>query len=994
MFNKHLTSRLLLGVAVSTLILSSAGNVAMAEDYTNGTISGVVQNEAGQAIAGATITVINKQGTKRTIVTKVNGSYRIPALAIGKYTATITKEGYDELNEQKFNVTVGSSGQITFTLNSHNADMEEIFVVGTRQAGYDFNTTTTGLTVSVDDLFEKTPIARTTTAIALLAPGTTQGDSAFGNLASIAGSSVAENAYYINGMNITNFRTFVGGSTLPFEFYDQIEVKTGGYQAEFGRSTGGVINAVTKSGSNEFHAGANVFWEGNAFSETRPDTYSNANRFDERSNLNANFYLSGPIVKDKFFFFGMYNPRNNSQVDYTESRKFISKQNDPFWGLKLDFIPIEGHHFEATFFSDDRSNTTESYKFNDLGKDIAQVDPQKDLGNLIGTQTDKLGGTNKIFKYTGVITDWFTISALYGENEYSRSSTSDTDSNPVIYSRPGFQGASSWRRLGNWSNFNVETGSDLRKAYRVDADLYFDALGSHHVRIGWDRENLTAINNSVNSGGVYYMYGTAGASNTQGFADGQDYVRVREFRNGGTFNTIQSAVYAQDSWQVLDGFTLNAGIRNETFKNKNGNGEKYIEVKNQIAWRLGFTWDPMGDGASRVYGNWGRYYLPIATNTSIRQASAETYIQRYFPLDGLNPDDTPIYDAGATPTFVEVFGDGTISAPVEILDTNIKPMYQDEFILGYEHDFQNGWIVGVRGIYRKLGRMIEDVAIDAAVIKWAAENGYDDAQVRGTWGGFHQYVLTNPGADMTVSLDKEGLTGLTSDAGQFVVATLTQAQLGYPKGNRSYKAIELTFAREWDGLWSMQGSYTLSFSKGNTEGSVKSDNGQDDAGITTDFDQPGLVDGSFGYLPNDRRHKFKLWGAYQATDWMTVGVNLSLTSPRKYGCIGFHPTDVFAQAYGANSWYCNSVLTPRAQSFSTGWIKKLDLSASITPGFSDAIPGDVVLRVDVFNVFNTHGATDYNEIGEIGLNNPNPNYAKPTSYQAPRSIRFSASYKF
>ncbi|WP_339862748.1 TonB-dependent receptor [Paremcibacter congregatus] len=1000
MFTNSVKSRLLLGAAVSALMLGSAVTTATAEDYTTGTLSGTVQNEAGTKLAGAIITLVNKQGAKRTIVTDENGSYRAPALSIGEYTATIEMAGHETLTGQKLNISIGSAGEITFTLDSQDSTMEEVFVVGTRQAGYDFNSTTTGLSVSVDEVFSRTPIARDSTSIALLAPGTSEGDSAFegGNrsrLASIGGSSVAENVYYVNGMNITNFRTFVGGSTLPFEFYEQVEVKTGGYQAEFGRSTGGVINAVTKSGTNEFSGGANVFWEGNALRETTPDTYSNANRFDRDENVDANFYLSGPVIEDRLFFFAMYNPRNNTQTDYTKSQKFVETKNDPFWGVKFDLNLFEGHKLEATIFSDDQSAETVNYAFNPDNKDIADVDAEKDLGEKIGTSTDKSGGTNKIFKYTGVLADWVTISGLYGENSFSRSVTSDVDANPAIYASAGFRGYTSLTQLGNWSNFRVETGFDERKAYRIDADFYFEALGDHHIRMGWDREDLTAVNETINSGGVYYRYRTAGSSDTHGFAAGEEYVVVREYANGGTFNTTQSALYIQDSWQALENLTLNIGVRNETFKNKNGNGEKYIEVKNQVAWRAGATWDPMNDGANRIYGNWGRYYLPIATNTSIRQASAETYIQRYYHLDGINPtDDTPIYDNTATPEDIEVFGDGTINSPAEILDINIKPMYQDEFILGYEHDFGNGWQVGIRGIYRKLGRMIEDVAIDKAVEAWGVENGYDAAQIQSFWSGFHQYVLTNPGSGMTVSLAKEGLTGNAADEGEFVVADLTAAQLRYPKGKRTYKALEFTFAREWDGQWSLEGSYTMSFSKGNTEGSVKSDNGQDDAGITTDFDQPGLVDGSYGWLPNDRRHKFKVWGAYAVTDWMTVGAKFDLASPRKFGCIGYHPTDDFAQAYGAASWYCNSVPTPRGESFDSDWVKTLDLSASIIPSFSDSIPGDIVMRIDVFNVFNSHAVRDYREIGETGLNQPDPNYGKPTGFQSPRRIRLSASYKF
>src|SRR5690606_27792401 len=120
--------------------------------------------------------------------------------------------------------------------------------------------TGTGINVDVAELVKTVPLSRDLTSVALLAPGTSRGDTAFGNLASIGGASVAENAYYVNGLNITNFDNYLGAANVPFDFYRTIEVKSGGYPAEFGRATGGIINTTTKAGSNEFFAAAHVNW--------------------------------------------------------------------------------------------------------------------------------------------------------------------------------------------------------------------------------------------------------------------------------------------------------------------------------------------------------------------------------------------------------------------------------------------------------------------------------------------------------------------------------------------------------------------------------------------------------------------------------------------------------------------------------------------------------------------------------------------------------------
>ena len=1020
MFNNCIKSRLFLGAAVSALMLGSAVNTAVAEDYTTGTVNGVVQDEAGTTLSNATIILTSNKGITRTVTSGSNGKFRIPALPIGRYAISISKEGFNVLSDQTVTVSIGASGKLTFTMDSKNADIEEIYVVGTRRAGYDFNTTTTGLTVNVDELFERTPLARNAESIALLAPGSAEGDSTFGggdnvNLVSIGGSSVGENVYYINGMNITNFRNLTGGSTVPFEFYDNIEIKTGGYQAEFGRSIGGVFNGVTKSGSNEFHATANVFWEGNSFRSKSPRTFRNfggSNRtvFRElytQERLESNFTLSGPLIKDRLFFFALYNPRNIKNTTVHQSRRNDFVKNDPFWGLKFDLNLFEGHHLEATFFSDDQSRTIDTFEFNgtdNLGNVIAPGDVTLEggTGAFVGKQDQKRGGINKIFKYTGVINEWLTISGLYGINRFNRTDdVGDSKNFPFITDENG-------NTVGQAVASNFVTARDEREAIRIDADIYFDLAGEHHVRVGWDKENLLSEDLNERSGGraITYNIATGTENNFELFTGdvstltGQLYADISQFSSGGLYKTIQSAWYIQDSWQVLENLTLNLGIRNETFDNKDANDTTFIKTSNQWAPRLGFTWDPLNDGIHRIYGNWGRYHLPVAANTNIRLAAPEFFVTDSWLVDGKNSDQTPNIDFADEARHLShrVTGNGNLPDPRTLVDINIKPMYQDEFILGYDHDFQNGWTAGVRGIYRKLGSLIEDIAIDAAVIQWAADNGYGD--VSNIWSGFHQYILTNPGNDIQV-----GTTDLPGTNGELIIMDLNGKDVGQPKGRRSYKAIEFTFSREWDGVWSLDGSYTLSWSKGNYEGNIKSDNGQDDAGITTDFDQPGLTEGAFGFLPNDRRHKFKIWGAYQATEEITFTGKFTMNSPRKFGCWGPHPRNAdgsfnFASAYGSNSYYCDlngdgvSELTPRGSQGESDWIKRLDLGVTITPPLNSSIPGNMSFRIDVFNVFNTAGVTDRVERGELHSGAPKVDYLKAAGYQRPRTIRFSAGYKF
>lgn len=338
----------------------------------------------------------------------------------------------------------------------------------------------------------------------------------------------------------------------------------------------------------------------------------------------------------------------------------------------------------------------------------------------------------------------------------------------------------------------------------------------------------------------------------------------------------------------------------------------------------------------------------------------------------------------------------------------------DEYILGGEMRWGSRWKFGLYGTYRSLNRSLEDAAIDAAVIEYCEAEGI--AGCDAIWTGFHQYVLVNPGDDVTVAL-----SDLVNGESELRTVTFTGEQLGYPPAKRTYKAITATFEREFDGVWSVQGSYTYSQTKGNIEGGVKSDNGQDDSGITTDFDQPGLVIGSDGFLPNHRAHNFKAFGAYQVTDWLLLGANAQVTSPRKFGCIGRVPriVDQFAGAYGAAGWFCNldangEVVTdptgftfsnpfpgpgatttlqptPRGSQFSSDWLTELNLSAVFK------IPTDkydASFRVDVFNVFNSDAQLDFEERGTLSSGAPRTTYRLPTGYQTPRHVRLSLQMGF
>lgn len=1039
--------------ALQALTIMGAGLVAstivatplMAQDYTNVNASGRVIDSEGNGISGATVEVTsNAQGFKRSVVTDSSGTYRVPTLPQGTYTFTITAPNYEGFTDPAVSLTQSTAGN-SFQLVAAGgavADAGGIVVTGTRIRVSDFDRTTTGAVIQVGELAERVPVARDLTSVILLAPGTSIGDSAFGNLPSISGASVSENTFFVNGLNITDFRQGLGSVEVPFEFYNTVEVKNGGVSAEYGRFTGGFVNATTKSGGNDFHGGVLFNWIPNSLSDDAKNTLIDQNDQDTNETIQTVINLSGPVIKDKLFFYAFYQHNYIKSGDSlltvnpntvaagvavppysTGLRRELRKSTSPFYGVKIDAIPIDGQRLEFTYFNSERDTTLDTFGLTDVngGGYDSRVDaggPR--VGNYLSTALLQSGGENYIGRYTGQFTDWLTISAAYGKNKRQQVTGSTRNDYPSIADTSGnFSPALS----GNAVNV-LNSNFDEREFYRADAEIFVNLLGEHHFKFGYDREKLTTDSTSSYTGNVAYTYVNSGPTGDVYVTTPNTlYVTGRTFINGGVFKSNNEAFYIQDSWSLFDNrLTLNIGVRNDKFSNDNVAGETYYESGSQWAPRLAFAFDPSGDGRTKLYGSYGRYFLPVVANTNIRLAGAELDYTRYNLVSGVNADNTPILgapvlgfaDAATCPDSAiqncDIISDGVATATEATVAKNLKPQSVDEFIIGVEQSLGNNMRVGLFGQYRKLNESLEDVAIDAAVLAYCDAEGIADCD--STWTGFHQYVLVNPGAPSRITLS-DPVNGETT----LRTVDFSAGDLGYPKAKRTYKAVTATFDRDFDGVWSLSGSYTWSKSEGNIEGGIRSDNGQTDSGLTTAFDQPGLTDGAFGLLPGDARHKFKLYGSLAPTPWLTIGAQFQAISPRSFGCIGRVPVSVdpFAGAYGAAGFYCNVdangaiitdpsfggfsnsatgtslSITPRGSQLKSDWTTFTNLSATFKIP-SEAF--DASFRVDVFNVFNEQGATDLRELGTQGNGRPRGDYGSPIGYQQPRYFRFQFGVNF
>src|SRR4051794_20914172 len=281
---------------------------AYAQTTTSGAIAGTVK-QGGTALPGVTVEVRSAalQGV-RTAVTDASGSFRFTLLPPGSYTVTATLSGFTPVTQN--NVAVELNHTVTLDVSLSAAASETLTVVGTAPV-VDVTSNISGANVTSETL-RSLPIGRNFVAAAQVAPGTsTETTGAAAGSVTVYGSSGGENEYIIDGLNTTSIGVGLQGKRLNPDFVQEVEVMTGGLPAEYGRLTGGAINAVTKSGSNEFHGDIFGYDEGgslfskNSTATRLPSTATTVVDVNRRYDYGAD--VGGFFIKDRLWFYGAYD---------------------------------------------------------------------------------------------------------------------------------------------------------------------------------------------------------------------------------------------------------------------------------------------------------------------------------------------------------------------------------------------------------------------------------------------------------------------------------------------------------------------------------------------------------------------------------------------------------------------------------------------------------------------------------------------------------------
>ncbi len=958
-------------------------------------------------------------GRSRTVTVDTSGDFRFSQLPVGSYTLSVSTGG-QVVAQNLYNVSLNGNTVARFEIA--DGSVEEIIVTAAALTG-DVYSTDSGLVLGKAEI-DIMPVARTLTGISLLAPGVVLGESKFGlnggpGFASFGGSSIAENSCYINGLEVTNTSQGLGCGAVPFEFYQQFQVKTGGYSAQYGRSTGGVLNAVTKSGGNEWEFGVGAAIEPSSLYEEGKVSRGNGalgggqggqgtgrvfrdTTQDENDLFEYWVTASGPIIEDKLFIYAIVNPRdeqqnfswqagspsaeNNRDTEYRKIDK--SGSDNLFWGAKIDWDINDYHRVSAWGYSN-RNDGIDTH----FAKDP--------ITNAIATTSNSLfirkrGGEASSISYTGTFFDDFTVSAMYGtiQTEYT-TVPDDVVTCPRVTDNRTPAPAAPFTGCGPGGQFG--DNQDTNDQFRLDLEYL---VGNHLVRVGLDQQDRDTKHLSSPIGGGRYTYstlaangtiqGTSGVLYTNNTGAPQEIVNNRLFDNGeagGRFKSELTAYYLEDEWQLNDNMVLYLGMRKDQLTNIGGTGVVFTDFDQDWAPRIGLSWDPTGSGQDKLYSTWGRYYLPVANNTNFRVSAGVRDTTTHYTYSGVDPTTgaptglTPI--TGDVNTSTVVNSSGTAPTQRQFQAEEADPFYKEEFILGYEKYLSDENKLSVRFVNRDVGATLDD---------------YCGPSANGSF-----CTLVNPGFGGTWE-DTDG-----------TVRFHPADQIKLPKGRNEYNAVQLQWDHSGDRA-NYTFTYSWSQSIGNFEGAVKSDIQQPDAGITQDFDFPALMDGADGYLPNDRRHVFKFYGSYQVTDQLTAGWNASLASGRPLNLFGQGYPDDAADIYGAygDTFYlftntCNNptgvaactpanvqadkiyTFNPRGSGGRSPWLTTLD--ASLTYDFQVG-ETDMSANLQIFNILNIQEATSINEHVEQSEGVANEWYGAAYGWQTPRYVRLSIQARF
>jgi len=879
-----------------------APHAALLGQETRGELYGTVKDASGALVPAVSVTVTNKT-TSRVLrtTTGIDGKYLAHNLEPGRYRVRFEIAGFAPVEVENVDLAVGAELNVDAKLQV--APIQQAVTVIDRAPLLDLSGPTVAHNLPAEE-FDRLPKARSFQSLLFLSPSVNSGVDQFGKEIGVEGgfqvngASAAENQFFVDGVPTNSLVNGVSRQNAIFEFLDDIQVKTGAIDAEYGGALGGVMSAVSRSGGDSFHGDVHYYFSGNGISagppkrlvldpvtQARASFVQDRKQVDNRQEIGGS--LGGYLMKDRLWFFAAASPQwhratsNDFFSSGTEPGSIHQKQLSQNLFGKISFDPNARIRTNFTWLYTPFYSTGRFPVLNGLQADTL-------TSSLAANQASKtIGFSQAQSSYTGsidfVLTRKSILSVRGGRSWDDYKDTGVPPISAVVYrtsplnnlppdllatvppelQRPtGFTNTPRVQRTA----FDITARAFVQADYSVIAKFW----GDHELKIGaGTQKSVNKVDFSYPGGGYVYVFWNsafkssipASPCNLSPCRGAYGYYEVDNIGTQGSGGSSITNLYLQDQWRIHPRLTLSWGLRTEnesvpSFRRSVQDQAFQFGFGDKLAPRLGVAYDALGNGNLKLSFSWGMFYDWVKFDLARGAFGGNFWNVRYraldtpnvFSLSGTNAPGADLWNPAVPGSFRD-----RLPPSFNAVDPNLKPMSSG--LLNATAEYQWGPHTVLRGSYvhNDLRRTIEDIG----------------ALVDGNQG----YVIGNPG---------EGMAKVMAASG-----TTTQV-ISTPKPQRTYDAMELSITRRFSNGWFFSGSYVLSRLIGNYSGLSDTDEvltptiglsyptAQQQGGslvrpgtntsVAYDldeilFDSHGRPNVN-GRLPTDRPNVFKLYGSY------------------------------------------------------------------------------------------------------------------------------------
>ncbi|HEX5085430.1 MAG TPA: TonB-dependent receptor [Blastocatellia bacterium] len=988
MLKKNLVYRLVLRPMMLCVYLGIAAAPLYAQEGTS-TLRGTVVDQNGGALPGATVSVANQATglNRRSVTTNSNGDYVFTSLIPGAYRISVEAHGFKKAMQENVSLAVGETREVKITLQA--GGVNETINITTEAPIIATASKEIGGHINQRALVELPTITRNFIGFVGLLPGVVANISteSFGSDSiSVNGQDPRYNNFLLDGANNNDdvIGQRAGGQTrTALETVQEFQVLTNQFDAQYGRTSGAIINAITKSGTNQFHgSGIGFFQDGALNAKNRFAILNNL----ESPEIHLRQYggtIGGPIKRDfAHFFFGIERTtiaegvvinipaRPEFNTSTTEDTKALNTS------LRFDMQPAQNHQI--------------------AGRWVREHSPQ--FNQIIGNVTLDARREEDDVDQT-VVGSWTAVITPNLLNDLRVNFTQED----VAFANPGFNSGKSMAELPPTLAFASFTAQQsnvaqarINNSYRL-ADTVNWVRGNHSFKFGFEYNYVTADNLTEDSLNGVFIFPTNLPFNA---SDPRTYPERLQIRVPGAQKFVVIAhnpsVFAQDAWKVNRQLTLNLGLRYDD--------ESISQDNNNFSPRIGFAYDIGGEGKTVIRGGFGYFFqnTPFELITAFRTARpfSDSFV-RSFPLNTADPgpragqfptDPTlvngPVIDRALIQSLV---GSGLLLPnPTPVIDQKNRRMpYTRSTSIGFQRELLPNLALTVDYLHQSGIDQLISVNLNAGT----------RANTNSTSAITRRYRTLGEVIDNTfVPVD----TKFFSDQ-PFSNVNVTNVTTRLNEGRTKYDALQVSLDKRLERGLQFRVSYTLANGRGNTSGNgVPAANFQRLDDLNLDLDE--------GPTAFDLRHNFVFSGFYEIP--RTRGLIVSGVVRALSGA----PFTVFdsridADQNGINADplpagnYSNSLLFPNGETLSFNFENKGGRNGARSPGFLTAdlrlaYKYNITERINAgftFDMFNIANRTNFNVPSGDFQGGANSNFLVPTIISpnsTPRTLQLGFRVSF